>query len=442
MSKNVVKKNPFSDFSGAMTAIAEEKGIDKDKILQTVEMAIAAAYKKEYGKKGQNVRAELNPVSGDMKFFLVKEVVDESVRDFTEREEEEEEVNKDKVENKTKESKNVEVESVEEDEDKKSRFNPERDILLEEALKRDNEMKIGDTIEEELPSYTDFGRVAAQTAKQVIIQRIREAERELMFEEYKEKEGEIVSGTVQRIEGRVVYIDLGKSVGLLFPREQIKGEFYSIGQRVKVYLESVESDTKGPGIKLSRVHPEMVRQLFEAEVPEIFAGTVEIKSIAREAGSRTKMAVYTEDENIDPIGSCVGQRGSRVSTIIEELGGEKIDIIEWSSDFEEFIAAALSPAKVLRVDLNEEEKKAHVLVPEDQLSLAIGKKGQNVRLAVKLTGWDLDVESFESVKKDNENVETEEVKDSDLKEEVKEVEDKVEEVAEEKKKEIVEEDKK
>ncbi len=419
---NKTEKNPFGDFAGAMTAIADEKGIDKDTILETVEAAIAAAYKKEYGKRGQNIRADLNTVSGDMNFFLVKEVVDESIREFVEFDENEDEGEDAEEKKETKVEKKVEEEvkkGVEEEneEDKKSRFNPERDILLEEALERDADIKIGDSIEEELPSYSDFGRVAAQTAKQVIIQRIREAEREAMFEEYKEKEGEIIAGTVQRVEGRIVFVDIGKSVGVLFPREQVRGEFYNVGQRIKVYLESVESDPKGPGIKLSRVHPELVRRLFENEVPEIFAGTVEIKAIAREAGSRTKIAVYTEDENIDPIGSCVGQRGSRVTTIIDELGGEKIDIIEWNEDLEDFIAAALSPAQVLKVKLNEEEKKATVLVPDDQLSLAIGKQGQNVRLAVKLTGWDLDVVNSEGDKKDGEKSDDEVKKDSDSEEE-------------------------
>lgn len=453
------EKNPFSDFAGAMSAIAEEKGIDKDTILETVEAAIAAAYKKEYGKRGQNIRAELDAVSGDMKFFLVKEVVDEDVREFVEFDEEEDEggseVNS-KKEREEKKDKDIEgVEEVE-GEEKKPRFNSERDIVLEEALGRDADIKIGDFLEEELPSYSDFGRVAAQTAKQVIIQRIREAERESMFEEYKEKEGEVITGTVQRVEGRVVFVDLGKSVGVLFPREQVRGEFYNVGQRIKVYLESVESDVKGPGIKLSRVHPELVRRLFENEVPEIFAGTVEIKAIAREAGSRTKIAVYTEDESIDPIGSCVGQRGARVNTIIDELGGEKIDIIEWSDDLEEFIAAALSPAQVLKVELNEEEKKACVTVPDDQLSLAIGKQGQNVRLAVKLTEWDLDVESVsgndEGKKKENNEDEEEKKEESkeedmkDVKEEVvkenKSEEEAVSEEAEDKKEESIEKEKK
>jgi N utilization substance protein A len=267
----------------------------------------------------------------------------------------------------------------------------ERDMLLEEAKKIKKDAKIGDTIELPLPTYEEFGRVAAQTAKQVIIQRIREAERESMFDEYKEKEGQVVNGTVQRVEGRNVFVDLGKSVGVLFPSEQIEGENYRVGQHVKVYLVRVESDTKGPGLLLSRTHPEMVRHLFSLEVPEIFTGTVEIKAIAREAGSRTKIAVFSAEEGVDPIGSCVGQKGTRVQTIIDALGGEKIDIIEWNENVEKFVSAALSPAKVLSVALHEEEKRAVVTVPDDQLSLAIGKRGQNVRLAARLTGWKIDV---------------------------------------------------
>jgi transcription termination/antitermination protein NusA len=229
----------------------------------------------------------------------------------------------------------------------------------------------------------------------VIIQRIREAERETMFEEYKEKEGQVVNGIVQRVEGRNVFVDLGKSIGILFPSEQIEGENYRIGQHLKVYLVRVESDTKGPGLLLSRAHPEMVRHLFTLEVPEIFTGTVEIKAIAREAGSRTKIAVFSAEEGVDPIGSCVGQKGTRVQAIIDELRGEKIDIIEWKEDVEKFISAALSPAKVLNVKLSEAEKQALVTVPQDQLSLAIGKRGQNVRLAAKLTGFRIDVTSEE-----------------------------------------------
>lgn len=376
------EKNPFSDFTGAMTALAEEKGIDVDSVMETVETAIAAAYKKEYGKRGQNIRAELNSVSGDMKFFLVKEVVDETTREFIDPDAE--------VEEAEEEVQDIIVDE-EDMEEKKPRFNPERDVMIDEAKEKYGETELGATVEEELPSYTDFGRVAAQTAKQVIIQRVREAERNAMYSEYKEKEGEIINGTVQRVEGKNVFVDLGKSVGVLFPREQVRGERYNVGQRVKVYVESVELDPKGPGIKLSRVHPELIRRLFELEVPEIFAGSVELKAVAREAGSRSKIAVYTEEEGVDPIGSCVGQKGTRVNAIIDELGGEKVDIIEWNEEPEEYITAALSPATVLSVETDEENKRATVIVPDDQLSLAIGKRGQNVRLAVKLTGWDLDV---------------------------------------------------
>ncbi len=427
------EKNPFSDFTGAMTALAEEKGIDAKDVMETVETAIAAAYKKEYGKRGQNIRAELNSTSGDMKFFLLKEVVDETTREFIDPDADEK-----KETDSTEEVTDIIEEGSLEEEEKKPRFNPERDIMIDEAKKIYGDVELGQIVEEELPSYTDFGRVAAQTAKQVIIQRIREAERNAMYAEYKEKEGEIVNGTVQRVEGKNVFIDLGKSVGVLFPREQVRGESYNVGQRVKVFVESVELDPKGPGIKLSRVHPELLRRLFELEVPEIFAGTVELKAIAREAGSRSKIAVYTEEEGIDPIGSCVGQKGTRVNAIIDELGGEKVDIIEWSEDMEEFIAAALSPASVISVDLDEEAQKATVIVPDDQLSLAIGKRGQNVRLAVKLTGWNLDVISAgeNSVSGNDENTEdveeaesVEDVQD-EIADDVDEKSEKVEEVVE------------
>ena len=424
------EKNPFSDFTGAMTALAEEKGIDAKEVMETVETAIAAAYKKEYGKRGQNIRAELNSTSGDMKFFLLKEVVDETTREFIDPDADEK-----KETDSTEEVTDIIEEGSLEEEEKKPRFNPERDIMIDEAKKIYGDVELEQIVEEELPSYTDFGRVAAQTAKQVIIQRIREAERNAMYTEYKEKEGEIVNGTVQRVEGKNVFVDLGKSVGVLFPREQVRGESYNVGQRVKVFVESVELDPKGPGIKLSRVHPELLRRLFELEVPEIFAGTVELKAIAREAGSRSKIAVYTEEEGIDPIGSCVGQKGTRVNAIIDELGGEKVDIIEWSEDMEEFIAAALSPASVISVDLDEEAQKATVIVPDDQLSLAIGKRGQNVRLAVKLTGWNLDVISAgeNSVPGNDENTEDaesiEETQDEivdDVDEKTKKVEEAVE----------------
>jgi transcription termination/antitermination protein NusA len=371
----------LGEFGSAVMQIAEEKNLPREKVFEIVEAALAAAYKKDYGKKGQIIKAKFDEVTKTAEFFLVKEVVDETLRDFTPVVDGEEGVEPAPL-----------VDEVPEEE-RLPRYNPERDLTLDEARVIKSDVVVGDTLDLPLEPHDDFGRVAAQTAKQVIIQRIREAERETMFNEYKEKEGQAVNGIVQRIEGRNVFIDLGKSVGVLFPSEQIPGETYRIGQHVKVYLSRVESDPKGPGLILSRTHPEMVRHLFTLEVPEIFAGTVEIKAIAREAGSRTKIAVTANEEGVDPIGSCVGQKGTRVQTVIDELGGEKIDIIEWNAETEKFISAALSPAKVLAVTLNEEEKQAIVKVPSDQLSLAIGKRGQNVRLAAKLVGWRIDVTS-------------------------------------------------
>lgn len=412
----------MGEFGSAILQIAEEKGISKETVIETIEAALAAAYKKDYGKRGQHIRAEFDELTGGAKFFLVKEVVDKTTREFVEEKKEalseEEKFKKDAKAGKiqlqesyeTPKSKETDKEKeivLEAENEKITRYNPERDIILEEARKINKKAKVGDIIETELETKSDFGRVAAQTAKQVIIQRIREAERESMFKEYKEKEGEVINGVIQRIEGRNIFVDLGKSVGILFPSEQIEGERYRLGQRIKVYLAKVESDPKGPGIILSRAHPEIIRKLFALEVPEIFSGTVSIKEVAREAGSRTKIAVVSNEEGVDPIGSCVGQKGTRVQAVIDELGGEKIDIIEWSENAEKFISAALSPAKVLSVTLNEESKIATVKTPADQLSLAIGKRGQNVRLAAKLTGWKIDVLE-EKQKKAEEEAETQE----------------------------------
>ncbi len=371
----------LGEFGSTVMQIADEKGLSKERVLEVVEAALAAAYKKDYGKKGQVIKAKFDDVMKVASYFLVKEVVDETTREFVVEEE---------VEEGTVVPERHEQEEVI-DEDRLPRFNSERDLTLEEARLIKNDVRVGDTLELPLEAHEEFGRVAAQTAKQVVIQRIREAERETMFEEYKEKEGQIVNGIVQRVEGRNVFIDLGKSVGVLFPSEQVEGERYRVGQHLKVYLVRVEEDTRGPGLLLSRTHPEMVRHLFSLEVPEIFTGTVEIKAIAREAGSRTKIAVTTSEEGVDPIGSCVGQKGTRVQAVIDELGGEKIDIIEWNSDTRQFITAAMSPAKVVSVELFESENRALVKVPQDQLSLAIGKRGQNVRLAAKLSGWRIDV---------------------------------------------------
>ena len=382
----------LGEFGSAVLQLAEEKGISEDKVIEVVEAALAAAYKKDYGKRGQVIRAEFDKTTKSANYFLEKEVVDETLREFVA--EEPEEIESPKSERKEKRPEVAEAaESIPDDENEERlpRFNAERDMTLEEARAIKPDAAVGEVIELPLEAKQEFGRVAAQTAKQVIIQRIREAERESMFAEYKSKEGTIVNGTVQRIDGRIVFVDLGKSVGALFPSEQMEGENYRVGQRIKVYILRVEADAKGPGITLSRAHAEMVRHLFTLEVPEIFAGTVEIKAVAREAGSRTKIAVFTAEEGVDPIGSCVGQKGTRVQAVIDELGGEKIDIIEWNEDRQKFIKAALSPAKVTKVDLDEEAKTAIVHVPEDQLSLAIGRKGQNVRLASKLTGLRIDI---------------------------------------------------
>ncbi len=371
----------LKSFASAIAQIAEEKGIPKEKVMETIEMAIAAAYKKDYGKKGQIVKAKLDPETGQVKFWQVKQVVDESMIYS------EEELEKMKEEERPA--------SAEASADKKIRFNPEKHIMLDEAKKENPKIKAGEDLETILETREDYGRIAAQTAKQVILQRIREAEREYVFNEFKSKEGEIISGIVQRVEGRIVFMDIGKTLGLLPKEEQVPGEFYRPGQRLKVYLLKVEETPKGPSVFLSRAYPKIISKLFELEVPEVSAGSVVIKSVAREAGSRSKIAVTSTVEGVDPIGSMVGQRGTRVSAVINELGGEKIDIIEWKEKPEEYIANALSPAKVEEVKI-QPKNKALAVVPEDQLSLAIGKDGQNVRLAAKLTGWKIDVRSPES----------------------------------------------
>lgn len=370
----------LQQFGSAIEQICEEKGISKEKVIETIEMAIAAAYKKDYGHKGQNIRAKFDLTTGKVTMYQIKLVVDESMIKS------EEEIAKE-----LEEGKEIEERELKEGEIRKVRFNQDKHIMLQEAEKIDKKVKLGDEMSFEIEAHQDFGRIAAQTAKQVIIQRIREAEREAVYDEYKNKEGQVVSGIVQRIERGVIFVDIGRAVGVLFPEEQIQGEFYRSGQRLHFLILEVQPDPKGSGVILSRSHPKMLSRLFELEVPEIAAGTVEIKSIAREAGSRSKIAVGSTEEGVDPIGSCVGQRGTRVQAVINELGGEKIDIIEWSEDPTKFIANALAPAKVLEVEIDETQRLAKVKVPEDQLSLAIGKKGQNVRLAARLTGWKIDV---------------------------------------------------
>lgn len=340
--------NQNNQFGSAIDQICEEKGLSKEVVIEAIEAALAAAYKKDFGDKDQEVRVVFDPNTAESRIFVSKEA----------------------------------VETVE---------HPDIQISLDEAKKLKDDVKLGDMVEFEVHE-NEFGRVAAQTAKQVIVQRIREAEREVIFSEFTDKEGTLVNTTVQRMENGNVYVDLGKATGVIFPNDQINGERYYPGQRIKVYVVRVEQTQRGPQIVVSRTHPEMIRKLFEMEVPEIAAGTVEISGIAREAGGRTKIAVKSNAEGVDPVGTFVGGRGSRVQAVMAELGEEKIDIINYSDDPAEYIASALSPTKVVSVKLNEEDKKALVKVPEDQLSLAIGKAGQNVRLAAKLTGWNVDID--------------------------------------------------
>lgn len=339
----------ISPFMAAINQLCDEKSLSKEIVLETIEAAIAAAYRKDFGKPSQVIKVKLDPETGETKVWQVFEVVEE-------------------VEN------------------------SEAQKTLPQAKKIDKKVKLGGEILIELEPKTDFGRIAAQTAKQVIIQRIREAEREMLYKEFKDKEQKIVNGVVQQIEGSNVIVDLGKLNGLMLPSDQLPQEKYYTGQRVKIYVREVEETNRGPRVLVSRTDPNLIKGLFELEVPEIASGSVEIKGISREAGSRSKVAVFTSQEGLDPIGSCVGQRGTRIQAILAEIGEEKVDIVLWAPKDDQYIMNALSPAKVEKVKLSKKEKKARVEVVEDQLSLAIGKGGQNVRIASKLTGWNIDVE--------------------------------------------------
>jgi len=345
----------INPFMAAIEDICEEKGLDKNIIIETVEAALAAAYRKDYGKPKQVIRAKLNPEDGKAEMYRVYEIMPEG-------------------------------EEIKEH---------EHELTLEEAKEMDKDAEIGGEVVVPLEHHEEFGRIAAQTAKQVIIQRIREAERTMMFDEFKDKEHKVVNASVSQVDGRNVMITLGKVNGILYPSEQVSSERYYVGQRFKVYVKEVSQSVKGPQIIVSRNDEGLIYGLFEMEVPEIAAGTVEIKSIAREAGSRTKIAVVATEEKIDPVGSCVGQRGTRVQAVLEEIGIEKIDIVLWDEDVERFIMNALSPAKTRQIAISSKENKAIVYVDQDNLSLAIGKNGQNVRLASKLTGWGIDIKPVE-----------------------------------------------
>lgn len=393
----------MSDITNAIKQICEEKNLSYEAVLETIESALAAAYRKDFGEKNQNIKVEFDPESGASKVYDVKTVVEDmpEIDDTEVSEGKEAEVVPTKVKKKKEEIKTeiVATEKAPEsalaeataNEEEVRKFNPKTELQIKDAKLVKKSAKIDDVIKTKLAVPDAYGRMAAQTAKQVIIQKLREAEREMIFSEFKNKEHEVVVGVIQRREGNVVLVDLGKAVGVLPSEEQIMGERYRPGDRIKVYVKHVGTTNRGPEIILSRTSDEILKKVFYLEIPEIANGLVEIKAVAREAGNRSKVAVAASGENVDPIGSCVGQRGARIQTIISELGGEKIDIIEYDEDIAKFIAHALAPAKVISVELNKGEKRAVAKVLEDQLSLAIGREGQNVRLAARLTDWKLDI---------------------------------------------------
>jgi len=368
--------------NAVMGELEEERGIPREAMVEAIGTALATAYKKEYGKRGQVVRAKFDIETGTTEFYQVKFVVDESRVWFPEEGEEENE-----------DEGVVPRVRTDGEEDDRVRYDPEKHILLEDARRIKKDVQVDDELVFPLEAHEEFGRIAAQTAKQVIIQKIREAEKVSILGEFGGREGEIVSGTVQRVERGTVFLDLGRTQAMMPYDEQIPGERFRQGERVRAYLYAVEEGPRGVVVRVSRSHPRFLLRLFELEVPELANGAIAVKAIAREPGSRSKVAVQAIDTHVDPVGALVGQRGVRVSTVMGELGGEKIDIIEWSEEPAHFIEDALSPAKVLDVLIQEDDHTAIVEVTEDQQSLAIGRGGQNVRLAAKLTGWRIDIRS-------------------------------------------------
>ncbi len=344
-----------TDFFTAIEAIEKEKGIDKEVLFEAIEAALLSAYKRNFNASAANARIDISRDTGDIKVYGSFNVVEEV-------------------------------------------SNPKMEIQLDKAREVEPEIEVGEELEMEV-TPKEFGRIAAQTAKQVVIQRIREAEREIIYEDFMDKEHDVVTGVIQRFEQKNVIIDLGKTEAVLPPSEQIPYERYEQGRRIKAYIYEVKKTTKGPQVMLSRTHSGLLKRLFELEVPEIYEGIIEVKSLAREPGYRSKIAVWTAKEDIDPVGACVGPRGSRVQTISNELKGEKIDVIKWNDAPEVFISSALSPAKISYVKVDQEEKKASVVVPDDQLSLAIGKEGQNARLAARISGWKIDIISESRLEK-------------------------------------------
>lgn len=397
------KNMDLKAFASAIAQLSEEKGIPEEVVMDAIETAIAAAYKKDYGKKGQIIRAKLDRETGALKLWQVKLVVDETMIKSEEEIAAEIADADDDLEPAASLAlrgkpagppQSSEAGLGGEEGEKKVRFNPEKHLMAQEAKKIKKSAKVGDELIFDLETKEEFGRIAAQTAKQVVLQRIREAERDAIFNEYKKKEDQLVSAIVQRVEGRTVFFDMGRAVAVMLAKDQMPAERYRLGQRMRVYVSEVMIGPKGPQVYVSRSHPKMLSRLFELEVPEISSGAVVIKSIAREPGARSKVAVTATQQGIDPIGSMVGQRGTRVSAVISELGGEKVDIIQWDEDQEQFVANSLSPAKVLAAE--KDKGRMIVTVAEDQVSLAIGREGQNVRLAAKLTGWKIDIKSRET----------------------------------------------
>ena len=342
------------EFFEALEELSIEKGINKNYILDAIETALLTAYKRNFNSQ-ENVKIVIDEEKASIKVYSLREVVEEV-------------------------------------------FDPAIEIELSDARKIDKKANLGDIVEVEI-TPANFGRISAQTAKQVIVQKLREAEREIVFSEYSDRQGEIVSGIVQKVDKNIVIVDLGRIEGIMTLNEQIPGEVYNVNDKIKAYVVEVQKNSKGiPQMIISRTHPGFVRRLFELEIPEIYEGLIEIKNIVREPGSRTKIAVYSKDMNIDPVGSCVGPRGIRIQNILNELKDEKIDVVEWSKDPVQYIASALSPATVLAVDIDEENMSSKVVVPDNQLSLAIGKDGQNARLSAKLTGWKIDIKSETQIK--------------------------------------------
>jgi N utilization substance protein A len=374
----------MSDITKAIQVLCEEKNLSYESVMEAIEFALAAAYRKDFGNKQQNIKVKFNPETGDMKAWDVKTVVEDIAEDVLLAAQEE-------LTKRRETAKEEKRELTDEETADLPRFNPKTELMISAAKEIDKKVKLGEVMEIPLEIGHDFGRMAAQTAKQVIIQKIREAERGIMFTDFKAQEGQLVMGTIQRAEARKVLVDFGKVTGVLLADQQNPRDHYKPGARMKFLILSVQMSTRGLEVLLSRSDVAMVREIFKQEIPEINDGLIEIKGVAREPGFRSKVSVFTADKSIDPIGSCIGQRGSRINTIIEELGGEKIDIIQYSEDAKEYIAHALAPAKILHVKLSESEKIAEVSVAPDQFSLAIGRNGQNVRLAADLSGWRIDV---------------------------------------------------